>query len=261
MSETNEAKTKYVIDDLDVRIQRKNDSIGFKTTSQLQLRIDHVNKLNEGYKPAIEGLDAKIVSIGQSINQIKDEIITLITDAVGVSTVNTCGIASTGPLGVCTSWSGGISTCLVGYAPEYYDTVNAHIWPLSSTSNNPFSPKSYSRLTNASNQYTAGIGTFIVHVQNDSGYSAGARVSLGSSSTCVATQTEIDRKDGEITTLRTELADYISKVNDIRTDRVANQLEEWGNYRAMTEEQNEKTRLENVKAIYTDSKYSNLFLK
>lgn len=261
MSETNEAKSQYVINDLDVRIQRKNDSIGFQTTSQLQLRIDHVNKLNEGYKPAIEGLDAKIVSIGQSINQLKDEIITLITDAVGVSTVNTCGIASTGPSGVCTSWSGGISTCLVGYAAEYYDTVNAHIWPLSSTSNNPFSPKSYSRLTNASNEYTAGIGTFIVHVQNDSGYSAGARVSLGSSSTCVATQTEIDRKDGEIATLRTELADYISKVNDIRTDRVANQLEEWGNYRAMTEEQNEKTRLENVKAVYTDPKYSNLFLK
>jgi hypothetical protein len=261
MSETNESKSQYVINDLDVRIQRKNDSIGFQTTSQLQLRIDHVNKLNEGYKPAIEGLDAKIVSIGQSINQLKDEIITLITDAVGVSTVNTCGIASTGPSGVCTSWSGGISTCLVGYVTEYYDTVNAHIWPLSSTSNNPFSPKSYSRLTNASNEYTAGIGTFIVHVQNDSGYSAGARVSLGSSSTCVATQTEIDRKDGEITTLRTELADYISKVNVIRTDRVANQLEEWGNYRAMTEEQNEKTRLENVKAVYTDPKYSNLFLK
>ena len=97
-----------------------------------------------------------------------------------------------------------------------------HIFgPLSSTSNNPFSPKSYSRLTNASNQYTAGIGTFIVHVQNDSGYSAGARVSLGSSSSCVTIQTEIDRKDGEITTLRTELIDdYISKVNDIRTDRV-----------------------------------------
>ena len=258
MSETNEAKSQYVVNDIDERIQRKNDSIGFQTTSQLQLRIDHVNRLNEGYKPAIEGLDAKIVSIGQSINQIKDEIITLVTNAVGLTSTSSCASLN---VGVCTSWSGGVSTCLVGYATEYYDSVNAHIWPLSSTSNNPFSPKSYSRLTNASNQYTAGIGTFIVHVQNDSGYSAGARVSLGSSSSCVTIQTEIDRKDGEITTLRTELADYISKVNDIRTDRVANQLEEWGNYRAMTEEQNEKTRLENVKAVYTDPKYSNLFLK
>ena len=158
MSETNEAKSQYVMNDIDVRIQRKNDSIGFQTTSQLQLRIDHVNRLNEGYKPAIEGLDAKIVSIGQSINQIKDEIVDLVTAAVGLTTTNSCASLN---VGVCTGWSGGVSTCLTGYAVEYYDTVNAHIWPLSSTSNNPFSPKSYSRLTNASNEYTAGIGSFM----------------------------------------------------------------------------------------------------
>ena len=109
--------------------------------------------MNEGYKPAIEGLDAKIVSIGQSINQIKDEIVTLVTSAVGPTSTSSCASLN---VGVCTGWSGGVSTCLVGYATEYYDSVNAHIWPLSSTSNNPFSPKSYSRLTNASNQYPAG---------------------------------------------------------------------------------------------------------
>ena len=30
MSETNEAKSQYVVNDIDERIQRKNDSIGFK---------------------------------------------------------------------------------------------------------------------------------------------------------------------------------------------------------------------------------------
>ena len=83
----------------------------------------------------------------------------------------------------------------------------------------------------------------------------------GSSATCVVTQTEIDRKDGEISALRTEIADYISKVNDVRTDRVNNQLEEWGNNFAMQEARKEKTRLENVKSVYTDPKYRNLFLQ
>ena len=85
-------------------------------------------------------------------------------------------------------------------------------------------------------------------------------MSLGSSSTC-GTQTEIDRKDDEISALRTEIDDYISKVNDVRTDRVNNQLEDWGNNFAMEEARREKTRLENVKSVYTDPKYANLFLK
>ena len=258
MPEDNQARSEYVINDIDVRIERQKDTAGIGRTSQLQLRIDHVNTLNDAYKPAIEGLDAKIVSIGQSINQLKDEIIDLVEAAVGLTTTNSCATLN---VGVCTSWSGGVSTCLVGYTTEYYDSVTAYIWPFSSTSTNPFSPQTTEVLTNASNSYTAGIGTFIVHQANNSSYSAGARVSLGSSATCVVTQTEIDRKDGEISALRTEIADYISKVNDVRTDRVNNQLEEWGSNFAMEEARREKTRLENVKSVYTDPKYRNLFLQ
>ena len=247
MPEDNQARSEYVINDIDVRIERQKDTAGIGRTSQLQLRIDHVNTLNDAYKPAIEGLDAKIVSI-----------VDLVTAAVGLTTTNSCATLN---VGVCTSWSGGVSTCLTGYAVEYYDSVTAYIWPFSSTSTNPFSPQTTEVLTNASNSYTVGVGTFIVHQANNSSYSAGARVSLGSSSTCVATQTEIDRKDGEISALRTEIADYISKVNDVRTDRVNNQLEEWGSNFAMQEARKEKTRLENVKSVYTDPKYRNLFLQ
>jgi hypothetical protein len=271
MPENNQARSEFVIRDLDERIDRQNDTVGVGRTSQLQTRIDHVNELNDAYKPAIEGLDNKIVSIGQSINTIKDEIIVLITNAVGTSTVSYCGIVDTSSCGIGTSisgigstvhpWNGGISTCLIGYATEYYDSVTAYIWPFSSTSTNPFSPQTTEVLSNANNSYTLGIGTFILHQSNNSSYEAGVRVSLGSSATCADIQTEIDRKDGEISALRTEIDDYISKVNDIRADRVRNQLEEWGSNFAQQEAIKEKSRLENVKSVYTDPKYRNLFLQ
>lgn len=260
MPQNNNAKTELVIADINERIKRENEVIGFNTTSSLQGRLDITTELIESYDPAIKGIDAKIVSIGQSINQIKDEIIVLIINAVGLSTVSTCGIASTGPSGVCTSWSGGISTCLVGYTTEYYDTITAHKWGFSETSTNPF-VSSTTILSSASNTFGVGVGTFLVVAQNNTSYSAGARVSLASSATCNATQTEIDRKDGEITALRAEFGKYIGVVNSLREQRWKSELERWGIRRAQKESQDEKTRLVGVLTAFTDSFYTNLFLK
>jgi hypothetical protein len=261
MPKSNGEKINLVIADINERIKRENDIIGVNTTSSLQGRIDLTNDLIAGYDPAIQGIDNKIVSIGQSINQLKDEIITLITDAVGVSTVNTCGIASTGPFGICTSWSGGISTCLVGYAPEYYDSIGASGWAFSSTSTNPFTATSTVYLSSASNTFGVGVGTFLTHAQNNSSYSAGARVSLASSATCAATQTEIDRKDGEIADLRSDLGHYIGVVNSLREQRWKSELERWGIIRAQQESQAEKDRLSGVLTAFTDSTYNRHFLR
>ena len=63
------------------------------------MRIDHVKDLNEGYKPGIEGLDAKIIGIGQSINKLKDEIVDLVEDAVGIDSVTSCATFNSG---ICT---------------------------------------------------------------------------------------------------------------------------------------------------------------
>jgi len=269
MPQSNNAKTELVISDINERIVRENQIIGFNTTSTLQARIDETNSLIDAYNPAIKGIDAKIVSIGQSINQLKDEIITLVSTAVGTSTEFYCGIASTGPGGRCAistdggvdgGWAGGISTCLDGYATEYYDTVTANSWGFNSNSTNPFDP-STTILSSASNSFGVGVGTFLFVTQNNSSYSAGARVSLGSSSTCQATQTEINRKDGEIATLRTEFGKYIGVVNSIREQRWKSQLEKWGIERAQQESQTEKDRLVGVLTAFTDSFYTNLFLK
>ena len=268
MPQSNNAKTELVISNINERIARENQIIGFNTTSVLQARIDETNSLIDAYNPAIKGIDAKIVSIGQSINQLKDEIIVLITNAVGPGTtgcyagVNTsCGIGTTMVgMTTVTAWNGGISTCLFGYATEYYDTVTAHNWAFSKTSSNPF-VSSTTILSSASNTFGVGVGTFLVVAQNNSSYSAGARVSLGSSSTCQATQTEINRKDGEIATLRTEFGKYIGVVNSIREQRWKSQLEKWGIERAQQESQTEKDRLVGVLTAFTDSFYTNLFLR
>jgi len=265
MPQDNNAKTERVIADINERIKRENDIIGFNTTSSLQGRINHTTELIESFDPAIKGIDAKIVSIGQSINQIKDEIIVLISNAVGVSTVSTCaagidvsvcpGIGST-PY----QWPGGITTCLLGYATEYYDTVTANSWGFDENSINPFN-LSTTVLSSASNTFGVGVGTFLFHTQNNTSYSAGVRVSLGASASCVTIQNEINRKDNEITALRSEFGKYIGVVNGLREQKWRSELERWGIKRAQKESQNEKTRLVGVLTAFTDSTYTSLFLK
>jgi len=268
MPETNSARNEFVIKDINEKIVRNDQLVGVGTRSVVKDSIDYTNSLIDAYNPAIKGLDNKIVSIGQSINTIKDEIIVLITNAVGTSTEFFCGIASTDPLtgrcaistdgGVDGGWAGGISTCLEGYAAEYYDTVTANIWAFSTTSSNPFEV-STGILTDSSSTFGPGIGTFLFITQNNSSYSAGARVSLGSSATCVTTQTEINRKDGEITTLRTQLSDYIGVVNKIRTQRVRAELERWGNIRAQEQSREDSDVLAGVLTAFSDPTYYSLF--
>lgn len=266
MPESNLAKNEFVLKDINEKIKRNSENIGdLESGSPIQDRLNYVNELIESYDPAIKGIDNKIVSIGQSINTIKDEIIVLITNAVGTSTDATCGIVSLTRCAISTdggidgAWGGGISTCLVGYAAENYDTVTANIWGFSSTSSNPFTVTT-GILTDASSTFGVGLGTFLVLNQNNSSYSAGNRVSLGSSATCVTTQNEIDRKDGEISSLRTQLSDYIGVVNKIRTQRMKSELERWGTLRGIEESKNDNEVLAGVLTAYSDPTYTSLFL-
>lgn len=262
MPESNDAKTEYLLKYLDERIRREEEIVGINTDSALKPRLDLCDELISSYDPAIKGIDAKIVSIGQSINIIKSEIITLITQAVGVSTNNTCGIVDTSrcSIGGTSGWTGGISTCLTGYAAEYYDTVTSYIWGFSSTSTNPFE-SSTAILSSSSNTFGVGVGTFLGVTQNNSSYLAGYRVSLGSSATCQTTTTEITRKDAEIATLRTQIAPYVSVVNKIREERWRSQLEKWGSLRAIETSKADRDKLIGIKTAFTDSTYTSLFLR
>jgi hypothetical protein len=263
MPENNISKVDFVLKDLDEAIKREEDIIGINTDSVLKGRINFCNELIESYDPAIKGLDNKIVSIGQSINIIKNEIITLITAAVGVSTVNTCGIVDTSrcSIGGTSGWTGGISTCLTGYTAEYYDSVSGLGWAFSTTSTSPFESSTSGILNSSSSSFTVGLGTFLGYTQNNSSYAAGFRVSLGSSATCQTTATEITRKDGEITALRSEIQDYIGVVNKIRERRWKAELEKWGSLRAISIARSDRDTLIGIKTAFTDSRYNSLFLK
>lgn len=265
MPETNAARNEFVLRDINQRIGRNNQLVGIGTRSVVQDGIEYVNELIDSFNPAIKGIDNKIVSIGQSINTIKDEIVVLITGAVGTSTDATCGIVSLTRCAISTDggsdggWTGGISTCLEGYAEEYYDTITSYIWGFSTTSANPFEVTT-GILTDASSTFTVGLGTFLVLNQNNSSYSTGGhRVSLGSSATCVTTQTEITRKDGEISELRNQLSDYIGVVNKIRTQRMKAELERWGNIRAQEQAREDSEVLAGVLTAFTDPTYYSLF--
>jgi hypothetical protein len=265
MPESNNAKSEFVINNINEKISRHNDVIGFGTDSVLDDPLKKVDELIDSFDPAIKGIDAKIVSIGQSINQIKDEIVVLISDAVGLSTVNSCaaGIDTSVCPGIGSTpyqWPGGITSCLTGYANEYYDTVTANNWGFNENSDNPFT-SSTTILSNATNTFGVGVGTFLFHTQNNSSYSAGVRVSLGSSASCVATQTEIDRKDDEIADLRNEFGKYMGVVNSIREERWKSQLERWGLKRSKKQAEADKTRLAGVLTAFSDSTYTSLFLK
>jgi len=262
MPESNDAKTEFVLKVLDERIKREEEIIGINTESALKPRLDFCEELISSYDPAIKGIDAKIVSIGQSINIIKSEIITLISQAVGVGTTNNCALLnhSVCSLGGTTGWTGGISTCLVGFSSEYFDTVTSYNWGLSTTSDNPFDQTS-TILSSSSNTFGVGVGTFLFTTQNNTSYFAGNRVSLGSSASCQVTATEITRKDAEIAALRTEIQPYIGVVNKIRDQRWRSQLEKWGSLRAITQAIEDRETLIGVKTAFSDSTYTSLFLK
>lgn len=262
MPENNISKVDFVLKDLDEAIKREEDIIGINTDSVLKGRIDFCNELIESYDPAIKGLDNKIVSIGQSINTIKNEIISLITTAVGVGTTSTCGIVDISRCSIGGSgWTGGISTCLTGFTTEYYDSVSGLGWAFSTTATNPFESSTFGILSSANSSFTVGLGTFLGYTQNNSSYAAGIRVSLGSSATCQTTATEITRKDGEITNLRSEIQGYIGVVNKIRERRWKAELEKWGSLRAISIARSDRDTLIGIKTAFTDSRYNSLFLK
>lgn len=257
-----------IVNDIDFRIDRQDYSLG--TVSGIQTTLDNYNNLISNYTEAIEALDAKIVSIGQSINLIKDEIVLLVSNAVGTSTDVYCGIASTDAVtgrcfistdsGIDGGWTGGISTCFEGYALEYYDTVRATSWAFSSTSSNPYESVSPTILSNASNTFGVGFGTYLRVTQNNSSYQAGARVSLGASATCAAVQSIIDLKDAEIVTLRSGISTYVDAANVIRTERADLSWKKWNNERVLQSSTAEKDKLVGLRTAFTNPAFTDLYL-
>jgi len=221
--------------------------VGVSDTSRLgftQKDLEDVNKLGEfgvsgmqgeniprplqdrinDYDPMTIDVDNRLLAIGSSITTIKSQIVSLVAQAVGVGTT-TCAI----PTGVCTNWSGGISTCLSGYAALNDDLFQTRIQNMSSRSYFGIEPHSHSTATLASGN--VGVGSFVI-LSADGGAGLGFTVTLkttGSNTVgaCSTYHTAVTNKYAEIDTLRAEANTLISTVNIARKERVRLHSERW----------------------------------
>jgi len=216
--------TQQQIDDL-----AKIGEIGIKNMEGETLPRPLQERVND-YDPMTIDVDNRLLAIGSSITTIKSQIVSLVAQAVGVSTVNFCatltGICSVGGT---TGWQGGISTCLVGYAALNDDLFQTRIQNMSSRSYFGVEPHSHSTETLASGN--VGVGSFVI-LSADGGAGLGFTVTLkttGSNTVgaCSTYHTAVTNKYAEIDTLRAEANTLISTVNIARRERERLQSERW----------------------------------
>jgi len=222
--------------------------VGVSDTSRLgftQQQIDDLSKIGEigikgmegetiprplqervnDYGPMTIDVDNRLLAIGSSITTIKLQIVSLVAQAVGVSTINFCATQT----GVCTNWSGGISSCLVGYTSVTDDLFQTRIQNMNSRSYFGIEPHSHSTETLASGN--VGVGSFVI-LTADGGVGLGFTVTLkttGSNTVgaCSTYHTAVTNKYAEIDTLRAEANTLISTVNIARRERERLQSERW----------------------------------
>jgi len=246
MGLTNEQLEQLIVD-----IDRRIGAADYAQGSGV--KTPELDSLIANYTEAIESLDTKIVSIGQSINLIKNQILSIYSD-----NVDTC---ATFDNSICDgTWAGGISTCLVGYTTEYYDSIISHSWAFSSTSSTPYETGPTTVLSSASNSFGVGVGTFLRVVQDNSSYTAGYRVTLGAGAACVTAKNNINVKDAEINSLRAGIATYIDASNLVRSERSQLLWRKWNTERVKQVSIEEKNRLVGIRTAFTNPEFTNLYL-
>jgi len=243
--------------------------VGVSDTSRLgftQKDLEDVNKLGEfgvsgmqgeniprplqdrinDYDPMTIDVDNRLLAIGSSITTIKSQIISLVAQAVGVSTISFCATQT----GLCTAWPGGISTCLSGYAALNDDLFQTRIQNMSSRSYVGLEPHSHSTATLASGN--VGVGSFVI-LTAEGGVGLGFTVTLkttGSNTVgaCSTYHTAVTNKYAEIDTLRAEANTLISTVNIARRERERLQSERWAHLYQNNEFESHNSQLREASA-------------
>lgn len=179
----------------------------------------------EDYDPMTVDVDNRLLSIASSISTIKSQIVSLVAQAVGTSTSLYCATLT----GLCTNWTGGISTCLAGYAQVKEDQLQIRVQNMSSRSYYGIEPDSYSTVGLAATN--VGIGSFNV-LSVDTGTGIGYTVTLKNTGNntvgaCSTYFTAVTNKYAEIDTLRAEANTLISTINIAKRERCRLQSERW----------------------------------
>ena len=180
----------------------------------LQERIDD-------YTPFTKNIDNRLVTIASNITTLKTEIKDLIVQAVGSNPNGGCGTTT----GLCTAYSGGISSCLAGYEQLTDDLFQVRVQNMSSRSYTDLSPEDHS--TNTLTSSNVGIGSVNI-LTKDGGAGIGFTVTISSSGGCATYYNQVTAKFGEIDTLRAEADNLISNVNTAKRERSKLEIERWG---------------------------------
>jgi hypothetical protein len=194
---------------------------------ELNEKTQEVQNKVELFSSVCQSVDNQILTITNSIVTLENEIVVLHTNAYAVGCGTTTGMSS-----------------------MYPDTVNIQSYNISSKNYSGDDPYDVnSELINSSN---VGLGTFMIHVTNDSSQS-----SIGSlygdigncyrifppCGDCASFSASITAKQNQIVTLRSQLTPLITDVNKIKRERVDYEVERYGYNYAIDDMKRENRRI------------------
>lgn len=183
-----------------------------ESIQELREKLPDVQTNIDLFTPVCQSVDSQILSINNSIVTLQNEIVVLHTNAYAVG----CGTTT-------------------GMSTMYPDSVTLQSFNISSATYSGEDPYDVSsQLINFSN---VGLGTFTLHVPNDSSQS-GMGILYGDIGNCyritppcgdcASFSASITAKQNQIVTLRNQLTPLISNVNAIKRERVDYEIERYG---------------------------------
>jgi peptidoglycan hydrolase CwlO-like protein len=214
-----------------------DQNIGTIATNEESIKESQV--IIDYFDPSCKGLDGQIVSLNNSINTLKTEIVTLYSQAYAVG----CGTTA-------------------GATVVYPDTIVDSSYNLSSASYDADDPYAITNQTLTSSN--VGFGTFVIYTQNNNQVAGlgSAYGSVGScfrpgciSGNCTNYASQITSKQNEITQLRSQISNLVSSVNSLKTERVGYQNRRWSDNHTNRNLREENQRLELGLTILSNPSY------
>jgi hypothetical protein len=202
------------------------DGIAGLDTSRLGFTINDLDSLSENgqgldrpiqdriddYSPLINDTDTQIISIGNSINNLKQQIVTLI------------GYAGTVAIGTVKN-----------------DQLFTKVENMNSRSYTGENPMGFSDVSLSSN---VGVGSFN-YLTYDSGTSIGSTGTVAYASTTLSPSNLnlVKSKYASIDTLRAQAQNLIVSINSVKYERRFYQSQRWGMFYAINDQETENVRL------------------
>lgn len=192
---------------------------------ELEKKLPEVQTNIDYFTPVCQSVDNQILSISNSILTLENEIVVLHTNAYAVG----CGTTT-------------------GMTTMYPDSVTVYSYNISSSTYSGENP--YDINSEAISSSNVGLGTFTIHVPNDS-----SKTGIGSlfgdigncyripCGDCASFSASITAKQNQIVTLRNQLTPLILNVNAIKRERVDYEVERYGYNYVINDTKKENIRI------------------